>query len=695
MRFGNWNFSNVPLKFASPLGPAAWAVLAGIPIGIIALYFLKLRRRPIQVPSTILWRKSIEDLHVNSLFQWLRKNLLLYLQLLAVFLAMAALAGPKFQGTSDVKQRYILMIDHSASMSATDVKPTRLDKAKSEARKVIEGMKRDDLAMIISFSDRARVVSSYSGNRGVLLARLEEIRPTSATTNLLEALQVAAGLANPTRQFGEGVEAASIDPPKLTIFTDGGFEDVSGFSLGNLVPEYIRIGPPPDDRPNPAVAEKSKTAKQSPSAASDNAAILALQTAKNEEAVDTYQVFGRVRNYRAEPVTTKAVLLKHDPEKPAGSGTVLDVKELTIDARSDQSFEFDLKAEGAVEMEVAIDVRDALAVDNRAFTTIAKPRRAQVLLVTAGNRYLTDNFRTSIVRALAEVREASPEEFQKSELSREVASGRFDLLVLDGVRPERDPPANVLYIGVMPPGKAFEKTRPMETPIVVLNYDAGHPLLQFVRDLSTVEILKATSLIDPPAGLTRLAEGNDGLLAFSRPRDGFIDVVLAFPILEGSNINTNWPLKYSFPLFFSNCLRLLGNTLETAGDEVHRPGAPIVLRADSSTRVVTVQPPPWSSHRIAKIRRGSLGNFVYNDTDAPGLYHARWDKDGARTIAVNLFDRRESDLSTRAQIEIGHTPIAGVRRAVSAPVDRWKALAVLALLVVLFEWYIYNRRVYI
>src|SRR5262245_12078164 len=129
VRFGSLDVSNFPVQFATPLGPAAWAVLAGVPVGIIALYFLKLRRRPVQVPSTLLWRRTLEDLHVNSLFQRLRKNLLLFLQLLAVLLAMLALAGPRIKGTAGQGQRFVLAIDNSASMSATDVAPNRLARA--------------------------------------------------------------------------------------------------------------------------------------------------------------------------------------------------------------------------------------------------------------------------------------------------------------------------------------------------------------------------------------------------------------------------------------------------------------------------------------------------------------------------------------------------------------------------------------
>src|SRR6516162_1874181 len=89
-----------PWEFSPPLSIPLWFVLAGVPVGIIALYFLKLRRRPVRVASTLLWRRSLEDLHVNSLFQRLRRNLLLFLQLLAVALAMLALAGPQMSGSS-------------------------------------------------------------------------------------------------------------------------------------------------------------------------------------------------------------------------------------------------------------------------------------------------------------------------------------------------------------------------------------------------------------------------------------------------------------------------------------------------------------------------------------------------------------------------------------------------------------------
>src|SRR5213078_4426268 len=113
-----------------PLG-LVLIVLLVIP-AIILLYFLKLKRKPLQVPSTFLWRKSIEDLHVNALFQWLRENVLLLLQLLVVLLLLYAVMGFRFHGSTAHGRHYILVLDNSASMAATDVKPSRLDWAKKQ-----------------------------------------------------------------------------------------------------------------------------------------------------------------------------------------------------------------------------------------------------------------------------------------------------------------------------------------------------------------------------------------------------------------------------------------------------------------------------------------------------------------------------------------------------------------------------------
>ena len=710
MNVGAWNPSGWPVQFASPLGPPFWAVLIGVPVGIIALYFLKLRRRPVQVSSTLLWRRSLEDLHVNSLFQRLRKNLLLFLQLLAVLLAMFALLGPRVKGSAGQGQRFILAIDNSASMSATDVASSRLEKAKAEALKVVDGMESDDLAMVIAFADRARVVASYTGNKGQLRSRIKAIRPTQATTSLRDALVVAAGLANPAKDFNAdlpaGVVATETAAPKMLIYTDGGFPDVAGISLGHLEPEVIVIGPPtPPPAPDPAAGGANAKPQTVPS---DNVAVVALQTSRNDEKPELFQIFGRVRNYRGEEVATEARLLRRDPARPDAPGVLVDAIGLKLAPQADQAFKFDLPDPGAssAELEVRLDVKDALPLDDHAFTLIGSPRKAQVLAVTPGDRYLADALRTSTIAQVADVTIVTPEEARSEAVARELGAGRFDLVIYDRTRPTTPPAANALYLGVLPPGKAYESSKPIEGPII-LDWNVGHPLMQYVRDLAQIRILKAIG-VEPPPGSTRLIESDHGTIAFIAPREGYSDAVLGFALVDGKSLNTDWMRYYSFPLFLYNAVRLLGNARDSAGEDIHAPGQPVVLRAESVQPTIEVVPPPGAGP-AAKLKRSPQGTFVFNDADATGIYRARWGKDGGSAFAVNLFDPRESDLAPRGlvpegvtgaaaeryKIQLGATAVTGTRRSAPARKEWWKPLALLALGVVLVEWYIYNRRVYI
>ena len=699
-----WDFLR-SIEFRSPLGSAAWLALAAVPVGIVALYFLKLRRRPVTVSSTLLWRKSLEDLHVNSLFQRLRRNLLLFLQLLVIALAMLALAGPRMKGTSGRSQRFVLLIDNSASMSATDVPPSRLEQAREEARKVVRNMGADDLAMVVSFADSARVVSNYTGDKRLLLRRIDDIEPSQSSTSLREALQVAAGLANPSKQIGEGVVASDQVTPKLFIYTDGGFADVEGFSLGNLEPEVVVIGPPPPPYSPPGEGSADADARADVHNPSDNVAIVALQGRVSDDRPDVYQLFGRVHNYRAEPVKTEAQLFRRPIDKPGDAGALVDAVALEIPARTDQAFKFDIPETQLAEFEVRLPVEDALAVDDRAFAVVGNARKAQVLAVSAGDRYLLDAFNTPTAVDRADVRVVTPDEAKEEEVARDIRGGRYDLVIYDGWRPEAPPEANALYLGVFPPGTEYDKAKSVESP-VILDWNIGHPMMQYIRDLSLVYVAKA-NIVEPPSGATTLIESNLGPLAFVIPREGFTDAVVTFPLLDGKTPNTTWFRYISFPLFLFNGIEALGNVRGDETEITAGPGKPIALRAETAEK--TIQVTSADGSKTDAVERNPQGTFVYNQAATTGLYTARWANDGLLPFAVNLFDFRESDLAPRGlipagvpesqaesyKIKIGYSPVAGVSNLPVVKLDWWKHIAVAGLAVLLIEWYIYNRRVYI
>jgi hypothetical protein len=691
--------------FHTPLDPARWAALAGVPVALIALYFLKLKRRPERVPSTLLWRRSMEDLHVNSLFQRLRRNLLLFLQLLIIFLAMFALAGPRSKGFFNERQKYVIVIDNSASMSATDAGKTRLELAKAEARKVVDGMNASDLAMIISFNDRAKVEASYTSNKSVLRGAIERVAASEGSTSPREALEVAAGLANPSRQFEEGTVATAEVPPKLVMLTDGGFDDVEGFSLGNLQASIVVVGKPPRatrkaEADNPPPVEGKPLPNPS-----DNVAIAALQTRRDDEKTDRFQIFGRIHNYREESASIEAKLYKHDSAKPTSPGSLLDAIALEIAAQADQSFKFDLPGSGAAEFEVRIDVKDAQPLDNRAFAVVSEPRRSKVLIVSSGDRYLIDTLKTPVTLQEADFTVVKPEEYDKSPVDRQVAGGEFDWIIYENFRPKQAPEADALYFGAFPPGAVYDNPKSLEHP-VILDWDTTHPLMQFIRDLSTVFIQKAKG-IEPPPGTTPLIGSNLGTLAFVVPRSGYRDVVVSFPLVEGTEFNTNWPLKISFPLFLYNCLNVLGDPTTNASDRVHVPGRPVILRVGSLVDRIEVTAPDGSR---STVKRSTQGTFIYNQADRSGIYYVNRGENDREAFAVNLFDPRESDIATRGlvpegvpaaeaeryRIKIGYNPVEGKRIGTTRERSEWWPwLAAGALAIVMLEWYIYNKKVYI
>jgi hypothetical protein len=64
-------------------------------------------------------------------------------------------------------------------------------------------------------------------------------------------------------------------------------------------------------------------------------------------------------------------------------------------------------------------------------------------------------------------------------------------------------------------------------------------------------------------------------------------------------------------------------------------------------------------------------------------------------FAVNLFDSQESNLKPRAELDFDWNKVQAAADARPQPRAGWKILLLVALFVLLIEWYIYNRRVYL
>lgn len=715
--------------FRNALEPwGLWALMAALPLAVLALYFLKLKREPIEVPSTYLWKKSIEDLHVNSLWQKLRQSLLLFLQLLILALAIFALLRPGWEGTRLTGQRMIFAIDNSASMGATDVEDAenRLAAAKERVATLIDQMDSGMSAMIVSFNDEARVVQSFTSNRRKLREQLEKIQLTSRTTNLLGALQLADGLANPGQvvevESNVEIDVGDGEKTELFILSDGRFSDVEGFSLGNLEPRtYIPLG----------------------RRDASNLAITAFSTRRSEIRPEEQQAFAQVSNF-SEGDRTVVVEVTHD-------GTFLDAQELEVPAGEARGVTFALEGVASGKLvakltpESAGDDEDApadiLPIDNQAYAAINNTASSRVLLVTPGNKLLGTVFDTERIRRYAEVEEAKPDVLSSKEHLELAANGAFDLIIYDQCAPERMPRSNTLFIGSTPPTDDWRRslgillpasTEPDSTGPAdedngedsegaretlgeissvnspqIIDHQREHPLLAYV-ELSDIHIV-SSNLVPPPAGGAVLIEATDGPIFSIAPREGFEDAVLGYALIAnkdgGQYPNTTWYRRYSFPTFILNTLSYFVGQQQSGGQQANLPGCSIALRTKSLAKSVTVTGPNDFSETIA---RNDDGTYLFHNTTLPGYYEVRDEKEVVGRFAVNLFDGQESNVrvatqpdddpednvESAASLKIGHVTVAA-EGSQPARKDLWRPLLLLAVGVLLVEWYIYNRRVYL
>jgi len=99
---------------------------------------------------------------------------------------------------------------------------------------------------------------------------------------------------------------------------------------------------------------------------------------------------------------------------------------------------------------------------------------------------------------------------------------------------------------------------------------------------------------------------------------------------------------------------------------------------------------------VREISRSKQNTFHFSGADRLGAYQIR-DVEGKTVarFAVNLFDSRESNLMPAREIDFDWVKVEGETNFQTQRKEYWKWLLLLALLVLLFEWYIYNRRVYL
>ena len=356
--------------------------------------------------------------------------------------------------------------------------------------------------------------------------------------------------------------------------------------------------------------------------------------------------------------------------------------------------------------------KDVFPLDDEAWVSMGIIRKARVLVVGPDNPLLRNFLDMEPTRKLAEVTyqpasvlndDADAELYRKP--SRE---GEYDLVIFDRCAPSREwmPQASTLFIGMPPPpylapGIGDKQDAMYVEPVTgvfVRGWESRHPVMRGLQVLDSITAAEAFRMPSPlPPRTLRLMEGDRNLVLLAAiPRQVFTDLVLAFPLLtKDGRWNTNWPLNISFPLFMRNTILSLGNVRDAASEEALKPGEVKQLWLGSVPSLTLTKP----DDSTVTLERGPRAAFDIADTNLVGEYVAQWRDPGSnerrlRRFPVNLFDPLESDIAPTSSVTLGNTTVEADSPRNNA-LDLWKWPVLIGLLVLVLEWWVYNRRVQI
>ena len=633
----------------------AWLLLPLLP-ALIALYFLKLKRQQIVVSSTFLWKKSLEDLHVNSPFQRLRRSLLLLLQLLILVGLFLAASRPVITGRGLVDSSRILLIDVSASMNVKEAEGTRLDLARQQGLDFVESMRDNGRLSVITFSNRATLIQSLTNDKKQLRAAIEGIEPTSNPTDFLSALQVAAPIAEATTNS------------EIYVLSDGAVAHLTKIDpeLERLNLKFISIG-----------------------TAQPNVGITEINVNRDYSKEQRAEVFVSVLNDSKEQRQVTVSLFDDD--------RTVDAAVVEVAPGKTTSRIFDVSAFSGRTLAVEVDRGGALEDDDRAWVHVTPPRPVDLLLIGPEN-WIVETLVG--VQPLFEARRIMFSTYQRMVDDGRIVDDLADVLVFNGRAPKVEPDRPAFFIGCYPdipeitstddgPENGVDDTGgnpgTVRAPTIV-DWDRVHPINSFVS-YADVTISKS-HVFRAAAGYHSVLDGAKGSLAGTLILTPSGRPAVNLFILGFSVNDTDWALRPSFPIFFSNVITWLGLS-QADGLDRYRTGETLVTPLTSPSPQSIVFGGPGGRDHLIDLP--SSGEVSFSDTSTTGIWRLSVDGNVVREFPVSLLSHDESRIEPLKEIGIGDLRVGEVEE-IPTRKDLWKWFALGALAILLGEWWLYNRR---
>ncbi|MFC1855354.1 VWA domain-containing protein, partial [Thermodesulfobacteriota bacterium] len=538
---------------------------------------------------------------------------------------------------------YIIIIDSSASMSATDMDGrSRLDVAKDKAREIIQNFAESDMAMIITSDSKTHISAPLSRDKNMLNGKIKDIAPAETPTDLYDAFVVVLSVLKQQKidKIYLISDGANIGLERLNEehkITDDTFPEV----------EFVSIG-----------------------TGSDNVGIIDMDINSSSDAKGSFQVFARIENFSPSIKTGEIELYNSDK--------LIDVKDFSIREKENISVIFDdLKLEqGLVYIKLSLD--DSLTIDNNAYAYMKPPEKISVLLVTDENVFLENVL--SVNKAVSYMK------LKKEDYNENEDHSRFDVVIFDSFTPKSLPKTNLFLINselrdlniVKVATKSGQRVEEMPK---IIDYDKTHPVMKYIN-IDNTAIAKAT-LFSTPDWLQRIVDTENTSLIYAGERANQRVLLLSFNLKDSDFI-----LKSTFPIFVYNSMFWLSDHFEKRSAAFYRTGDPIRRRVYGQD-IIEVTTPNMSVIKT-KVFNDEL---FFDDSKWVGLYTLKGTADYEDFFIANLLNERESDITPSPFIMVGGKKVEPTGR-ITVRKELWKNFVIIALFFIMLEWWIYHRKVF-
>ena len=626
------------MNLASPIA-LAWTALV---VPIVIFYVLKVRLRRIPVSTTMFWQQIFEDKPPRSIWETLKHLLSLLTQIVILLLLVFALTEPYFNWEILASRRIVLVVDNSASLSASDVAPTRFAQAISRGMRAIDGLRFHDEMAIVVAGVQPTVACGMTGHLRTLKNALNAIPQTDGPTHLREAVDLG------TRLIGNHAHG------KVIVLTDGCCPEIEELSKNDAIELHLIGG------------------------RVSNVGITRFQVRRSLLDSIGYEILVEVLNASDEAVECRLEIEL--------DGAIVDVLPLKLKPGQTWSQSLEKTSLKGGHLTGVLQHNDSFAVDNRAWAILPAREVQPVLIVTAGNLFLQKVF------------EANPLMNVKIEHQIPDVINPGTLVVFHRHVPKTLPAGSIFVVDPQDACDLWEVGEELGSPLIT-QQATDSPLMAHVRldnvQMPTAQKLKFNQTAQVLAGALT---GDPVFAALNRPTGKVL-------VLTGNLDEGELAFRTAFPILVANAVGWFSGSAGELRESLTSGSTTEIdfssSLADAGTMKTAEKPNSFSlvsPKGIAKPLPSGVEKITVGPLEQCGIWSikpATAEKTTSTAkpvveLACNLANAIESDLRTPDSLKEKEVPLPYIAAWFNRPI--WFYLVGMVWLLAAVEWFLYQRR---